>query len=164
MALQDKAWSTEKQYLGYIRRFLWFTFTQPMGLISEKKLENWLTQMVLVQDCSVSAQDVAFNAVCWFYKDVLKRPLKDVNALRATRPKIIRNAPAIEDVIRLLHDVRDVSGYPTRFLTRIIYERGMRVGEPVALRVKDIRFSRNEIFIHGGKGKKDRIIALTPVP
>lgn len=162
MALQDKAWTTEQQYLGYIRRFLRFTFSQPSTLTSEQKFENWLTQMVLVQDCSVSAQDVAFNAVCWFYKDVLKKPLQDVNALRATKPKQIRNAPSIGDVVRLLADVRDVGGYPTRFLTRLLYERGMRVGEPVALRVKDIRFEQKEIFIHGGKGKKDRIIALPP--
>lgn len=60
MALQDKAWATEQQYLGYVRRFLRFTFTRPKSDSSEKKFEDWLTQMVLVDDCSVSAQDVAF--------------------------------------------------------------------------------------------------------
>jgi site-specific recombinase XerD len=160
MALQDNAWSTEQQYLGYVRRFFRFAYTQSAKLSSEQKFENWLTEMVLKHDCSVSTQDVAFAAICWFYKDVLKRPLKDVNALRATKPKQIRNAPSVTDVRRLLADVRDVGGYPTNFLTRLLYERGMRVGEPVALQVKDLRFEQREIFIHAGKNKTDRIIAM----
>ena len=162
IALQDKEWSTERQYLGYVRRFLRFTYTRPKSDSSEKKFEDWLTQMVLVDDCSVSAQDVAFAAVVWFYKCVLKKPLQDVNALRATKPKTIRQAVPLDDVIRLLQDVRDVANYPTNFIVKMLYGRGMRVGEPIALRVKDVIFQRNEIFIHGGKGKKDRIIALTP--
>lgn len=161
VALQDKAFATEKQYLYLIRNFLRFTFTRPRLESSEQKFEAWLTDMVLRRDVSVSTQDVAFNAVCWFYKDVLKRPLKDVNALRASKPKQIRDAPAVEDVIRLLADVRDVAGYPTNFVTHLLYRRGLRLCEPLNLRVKDIRFSRREIFIHGGKGRKDRIIALT---
>jgi integrase len=162
MALQDKAWATEQQYLGYIRRYLRFTYSIPKSDSSEKKFEAWLTRMVLVDDCSVSAQDVAFAAVVWFYKDVLKKPLQAVNALRASKPKQIRQAVPFDDVCRLIRDVRDVGGYPTNFLVRMLYGRGMRVGEPVALRVKDVIFARNEIFIHGGKNRKDRIIALTP--
>lgn len=77
MALQDNAWSTEQQYLGYVRRFLRFAYTQAAKLTSEQKFENWLTQLVLVDDCSVSTQDVAFAAICWFYKDVLKKPLQE---------------------------------------------------------------------------------------
>ena len=66
MARQDKAWSTEDQYCGHIRQFLWFTFTQPKELTSEKKIENWLTKMAVEKDCSVSTQNVAFNSVRWF--------------------------------------------------------------------------------------------------
>ena len=57
MARQDKAWSTEDQYCGYIRQFLWFTFTQPKELTSEKKIENWLTKMAVEKDCAVSTQN-----------------------------------------------------------------------------------------------------------
>ena len=147
MALQDNEWSTEQQYFGYIRRFLRFCFTRPKSDSSEKKFEDWLTQMVLVDDCSVSAQDVAFAAVVWFYKHVLKKPLQDVNALRATKPKTIRHAPPVEDVLRLLEDVRDVGNYPTSFIVRMLYGRGMRVGEPIALRVKDVDFAFDNIVL-----------------
>jgi integrase len=160
MALQDKAFSTEKQYLFYLRDYLRFTYSQPRVLASERKFEIWLSKMVLEKDCSVSAQSVAFNAVCWFYKDVLRRPLKDVDGLRATKPVQVRTALPQNEVMALLADVRDVSGYPTHFIVRMIYSCGMRLGDSVNLRVKDLVFERREIIIRGGKGKKDRVLGM----
>lgn len=160
-ALQGKPWMTEKQYTHYIRRFLRFTYSQPRELTSEKKFENWLTQMVLEDDCAESTQDVAFAAVCWFYKHIIRRELKDVDALRATRPATVRTALPMEDCLRLLDDVRDVSGYPTHLITRMIYGRGFRLCDVVSLRVKDLVFARNEIIVRGGKGKKDRVFGMT---
>ena len=160
MALQDKSYSTEKQYLSLIRNYLWFIYEQPTILTSEKKFENWLSEMVLKRDVSVSTQNVAFNAVRWFYQDVLGKTLKDVDALRATRPVQVRTALPVSDVLRLLDDVRDVSGYPTRFITRMLYSCGMRLCDAVNLRVKDLIFERREIIIRGGKGKKDRVLGL----
>lgn len=160
MALQGKSLTTERQYLHFVRRFLWFTYSQPRELTSEKKFENWLTHLVLDRDVAESTQNVAFNAVCWFYKVVMERPMQAVDALRATKPERVRTALPIEDVVRLLGDVRDVSGYPTRLVTRLLYSCGMRLSDAVNLRVKDIGFARREITIRGGKGKKDRVLGL----
>lgn len=160
MALQGKPLTTERQYLHYVRRFLWFTFTQPRELASEKKFENWLTHLVLDHDVAESTQGVAFNAVCWFYKCVLNRPMQAVDALRASKPARVRTALPVQDVLRLLDDVSDVSGYPTRMVTRMLYSCGMRLCDAVNLRVKDIVFARREIIIRGGKNKKDRVIGL----
>ena len=160
MALQDKSYSTEKQYLSLIRNYLWFIYQQPASLPSEKKFENWLSEMVLKRDVSVSTQNVAFNAVRWLYEDVLGKKLQDVDALRATRPVQVRTALPVSDVVKLLDDVRDVSGYPTRFITRMLYSCGMRLCDAVNLRVKDLVFERREIIIRGGKGKKDRVLGM----
>lgn len=160
MARQDKAWSTEDQYCGYIRQFLWFAFTQPAGLTSEKKLENWLTLMALEKDCAVSTQNVAFNAVRWFYQDVMGIQLCNVDALRATRPVQVRHAPTVDETFRLLEDVRDVGNYPTNFITRILYQRGLRLCEPLDLRIKDVQYETRKLFIMGGKFRKDRVVNL----
>lgn len=160
MALQGKPFTTERQYLHYVRRFLWFTYTQPRELSSEKKFENWLTHLVLDRDVAESTQGVAFNAVCWFYKCVLERPLQKVDALRSSKPQRVRTALPAEDVVRLLEDVRDVAGYPTKLITRMLYSCGMRLCDALNLRIKDVVFARNEIIIRGGKGKKDRVIGL----
>ncbi len=160
MALQDKSYATEKQYLSLIRSYLWFTYQQPAGLAGERKFENWLSEMVLKRDVSVSTQNVAFHAVRWFYEEVLGKKLQDVDALRATRPVQVRMALPVGDVLKLMDDVRDVSGYPTRFITRMLYSCGMRLCDAMNLRVKDLVFDRQEIIIRGGKGKKDRVLGM----
>jgi integrase len=37
---------------------------------------------------------------------------------------------------------------------------GLRLGEAVSLRVKDIDFNRGEILVRDGKGRKDRVTRL----
>ena len=161
-ALQQKPWTTEKQYLHFIREYLWFTFTQPKEATSEQKFEAYLTHLAVKKDVAASTQNVAFNAVRWFYLHVLKRELQKVDALRATRPEQVRTALPMQDVLRLLEDVRDVGNYPTKLVVELLYRRGMRLGDAVNLRVKDIGFERSEIIVRGGKGGKDRVMALAP--
>jgi site-specific recombinase XerD len=160
MALQDKSIRTERQYFFYIQRYLEFTYSRPVDEASERKFEHWLGRMVLDNDVAVATQNVAFNAVVWFYKWVLKRELKNVNGLRAQRPATVRTALPFKDVCRLLDDVRDVSGYPTHFITQMLYRCGMRLSDATSLRVKDLVFDRKEIIIRSGKGKKDRVLGM----
>jgi site-specific recombinase XerD len=42
----------------------------------------------------------------------------------------------------------------------MLYSCGLRLGDAVGLRIKDVVFARQEIIIRGGKGKKDRVIGL----
>jgi len=49
----------------------------------------------------------SFNAVAFFYKDVLGAPLHDVDALRATRLAHLRHAPTISKTLALLQAFRD---------------------------------------------------------
>ena len=95
-ALQQKPWTTEKQYLHFISEYLWFTFTQPKDSTSEQKFEAYLTHLAVKKDVAASTQNVAFNAVRWFYLHVLKRELQKVAALRATRPEQVRTALPIQ--------------------------------------------------------------------
>ena len=106
---QGKALSTERDYCGWLRRYLIFTYTLPQGMTSEQKAEAFLTHLVVGHDVAVATQLSAFAALLFFYKDVLKQPLQDVDALRATRPAQMRHAPSVEDTMALLAAVKDVS-------------------------------------------------------
>jgi integron integrase len=157
---QHKTISTEQTYLHWLRHYMTALKSFPAQLASEQKVERFLTELALTKNVSASTQNQAFNAVLFFYKDVLNAPLKNVDALRAERPSHIRRAPTVDETRRLLAAVKNVSGYPTNLITRILYGCGMRVSEPLNLRVKDIQFDSGKIFIMGGKGRKDRVVAL----
>lgn len=83
---QHKALSTEHSYTHWLKRYIQALAGMPSDLVSEKKLERFLSELALQRNVSASSQNQAFNAILFFYRCVMERPLKNVDALRATRP------------------------------------------------------------------------------
>ncbi len=157
---QHKALSTEDAYVLWLRRYMKALQLMPPQLSSEKKLEKFLTDLAIERDVSASTQNQAFNALVFFYKVVLEQPLGDVNALRAHRPIHERHAPTLSETNALLQTIRNHAGYPTNLIARMLYGCGLRVSEPLNLRIKDIDLERRTLCIRGAKGGKDRVVAL----
>ena len=157
---QHKALSTEDSYVFWLRRYIQAVQKLPKDLPSEKKLEEFLTGLALRQNVSASTQNQAFNAVVFFYKNVLGQPLGNVDALRAKRPAHERQAPSVSDTQLLLQTIRNVGGYPTNLIARLLYGCGLRVSEPLNLRIKDIDLERGVLCIRGAKGGNDRVVHL----
>jgi integrase len=156
---QHKALATEDSYIFWLRRYMTSLRDMPQTLSSEKKLERFLTALAL-QDVSGSSQNQAFNAILFFYRDVLEQQLGNINALRAQRAVHERHAPTIADTKLLLQTVRNEGGYPTNLITRRLYGCGLRVSEPLNLRIKDINLERYRLCIRGAKGGNDRVVSL----
>jgi integrase len=157
---QHKAISTESTYVFWLRRYMRAIPGYPGTLTSEQKLERFLTELARDHGISAASQNQAFNSILFFYRDVLAQPLQAVNALCANRPVRLRNAPSIEDTQALLRTVRNVSGYPTNLIVRVLYGCGPRVSEPLNLRIKDVDLRRCRLSLRGAKGGKDRVVAL----
>lgn len=83
-----------------------------------------------------------------------------VNALRATRPAHLRQAPSVQQTRALLQTVQDRGGYPTNLIARLLYGCGLRVSEPLNLRIKDVDLEQSRLVIRGAKGGKDRVVLL----
>lgn len=157
---QHKSLSTERVYSHWLRDYCRFVGTVDAGLSSERKMEAWLTMLARKRDVSASTQNQAFNAVLFFYRRVLGQELRDIDGLRATRPDRVRYAPTVDEVRRLLPLVRDVGGYPTNLITRMLYGCGLRVSEPLNLRVKDLDLANSQVRIIEAKNRKDRVVKL----
>lgn len=153
------ALSTERSYADWLIRFMRYVSKLPAGLSSEKKLEAFLTALAR-EEVSASTQNQAFNALLFFYRECLGQKLEGINALRAKREASIRRAPAVEEVRRLLAEVRDESGYPVRLVVRLIYGCGLRITEPLSLRIRDVELAHSRLIIRRAKGGKDRVVAL----
>ncbi|MBK8255595.1 MAG: integron integrase [Polyangiaceae bacterium] len=151
--------STEETYVGWLLRFMRYVVKLPRGLSSEKKLEAFLTALAR-DEVSASTQNQAFNALLFFYQQCLGQKLEGINALRAKREATVRRAPAVAEVRRLLADVRDEGAYPVRLVIKLIYGCGLRITEPLALRVRDVELLNSRLIIRRAKGGKDRVVAL----
>ena len=91
---------------------------------------------------------------------MLEQPLENINALRANRPAHLRHAPSVAETQALLNTIEDLSGYPTNLVARMLYGCGLRVSEPLNLRIKDVNLERSSLVIRGAKGGKDRVVSL----
>ena len=59
----------------------------PSELPSEKKLERFLTDLARCHDVSASSQNQALNAILFFYREVQRQTIGNINSLRAKRPR-----------------------------------------------------------------------------
>lgn len=153
------ALATEECYCGWIARYCAYVLAIGERGTSEYKFERWLTSLAQ-SGVSATTQNQAFCAIVFLYKHVLCKPLGDVKALRAKRRIHVRHAPGVRDVAALLNIVEDIHDYPTRLVSHLLYGCGLRVSEPLNLRVKDVLLEESRLIIRQAKGGKDRVVAL----
>lgn len=156
--LKHMKYSTEKSYVSWLKRYMGFVRGLSDGLSSEEKLERWLSDMSA--SVSASTQNQAFNAVLFFYRDCLGQELREVDALRAKRRRVEKFCPSKSEMDRVLGAIEDAGQYPTRLICYLIYGCGLRVGEPLELRVRDVRIEQRELIIRDPKHGNDRTVGL----
>jgi integron integrase len=153
------ALKTERSYCAWLRRYCQHISILPAHLPSEQKLEHFLTALSKT-GITASTQNQAFNAIIFFYKEVLGVQLSNIGSLRAKRPAHLRHAPARDEVLLLLKTVQAHEGFCVSLAVRLIYGCGLRVTEPLELRIKDIHLEVSQFVIRGAKGGKDRVVQI----
>jgi site-specific recombinase XerD len=161
--MQGKSLQTERSYSRSVRRYIEFICSKKWeeDTSSEFKAEAFLTAEAK-RDVAASTQNGAFHAICYYYREVRKTPLVDVDALRAKVGEHVRQAPSREDVRKLLMAIQDSGPHPTRLIVHLLYACGLRIGETLMIRLKDIDLESAKLTIIAGKNKKDRFINLPP--
>jgi integrase len=158
------AWSTEDVYCGWIARYYDFCRGVAGNLTPEEKAESFLTDLAERKRLAARTQNQAFAAVLFLYREVLKRPLEGVDGLRAKRVHHERTVPSREQIRVFRGAVEDTAATPSRLIVDLLYGCGLRVSEPLELRVKDILWSEGpsgQLLLRGAKGGKDRRV---PIP
>ena len=130
------ALSTEQSYCAWLKRYCDYVKKLPALMPSEQKLERFLTELAR-NDAAASTQNQAFNAIIFFYKEALGVELKGVQRLRARRPSHVRRAPTREETLLLLKTVETEADIAISLVVRLLYGCGLRVTEPLNLRIKD---------------------------
>jgi integrase len=158
--LRHLAPATESAYCGWLARFGRFVAERCQSdWTPAQKMEAFLTQ-IAQQDVSASTQNGAFNALLFFYREVLQVEVGKVNSLRAKKEVHLRYAPERSEVMAMIAALKDEADYPTSLIVKLIYGCGLRVTEPLNLRVKDVLLEDSKLVLCGAKGGKDRFVSL----
>ena len=158
--LRHYSYSTERSYLQWGDRFLAYaakTGGKKIGDITTEDMRDFLTHLALEQRVSASTQNQAFNALLFLFRNVLHKDVSGLNtAVRAKRGPKLPVVLTVGEVKRLLEHLTGTS----RLIAELLYGSGLRLMELARLRVQDVDFEANTIFVRSGKGDKDRSTLL----
>ena len=155
------AYSTEQAYCHWTGRYYDFCLRLPPVWPAERKAEAFLTDLALKQGVAARTQNQALAALLFLYGQIIRKPLGNIDVLRAKKPIHERTAPSREQVRALRQAVTDRPNIPARLLVDLLYGCGLRASEPLELRVKDVLWSEGQLVIRAAKGGKDRRV---PIP
>ena len=148
------AYRTEQTYCGWIEQYIKFhkckKHPREMG---KTEIEAFLSHLATDRNVSASTQRQALNAVIFLYKHVLDMPVaEDIEPVRARkyiRPPVVMSKHEVQRVFLHMQGIH-------LLMARMLYGCGLRLMECIRLRIKDLDFDRNLVYVCAAKGGKDR--------
>lgn len=158
MILKGFSASTIRTYQQELKQFFSFFEQQDYKTVNKEQIEGFIYHLISKYKISEQKQNTIINAIKCYYEHTLGMPRE---YYQITRPKKSVNLPNVlseEEVAAVLEFPENIKH---RAILHTIYGAGLRVGEVIRLRVKDIRSDDGYIFIKDSKGKKDRHTVLS---
>jgi integron integrase len=153
------SYSTERTYLDWVRRlfdYLGETGHSPSPetvRINEYRIKDFIAYLATRKNVAASTQNQAFGALLFLCREVLRLELGSLEqGVRAKRGSKLPVVLTPQEVAQLLGGMQGVA----RLMAELIYGGGLRVMECCRLRVKDLDFDNNLVFVREAKGDKDR--------
>ena len=141
--------STEKAYIGWIRRFIFFHGKRHPAEMGKLEVEAFPSHLAINRAVSPSTQNQALQAILFLYRNVLEIELPWMDDVIRAKPK--KHLPVVlsQNEIRVLLENVPV---PHQISVGLLNGSGLRVSECLSLRVGDLDFSRLTIRVYSGKG------------
>ncbi|MCR4290836.1 MAG: phage integrase N-terminal SAM-like domain-containing protein [Candidatus Scalindua sp.] len=152
------AYRTETSYCQRTLRYVRFfgNKTHPKDLCSQH-VERFLSNLTTQGKVSASTQRQALNAIVFLYREVLDFPLdgkiSPIRSKKQQRPLTVRTQEEIKRLLLMMSGT-------LALMSKLLYGSGLRLMECIRLRIQDVDFGQNKIFVREGKGGKDRTIIL----
>jgi integron integrase len=151
------AYSTEKNYIHWILRYIRFNNRCHPKDMGKQEIERFLSHLAINRDVSASTQNQALNAILFLYKHVLKLPVDmNIRAIRSEKPKRLPTVLSKQEIQEILEHLSGTK----LLMVKLMYAAGLRVTELHDLRVQNFDFDNDQLYIRDSKGGKDRISLL----
>jgi len=152
LQLRNYCYHTVKCYVGLVRKFIMYFYKHP-SFISEEEIKTYLRE-----SSSQALLKQRIGSIKLFYDLVIKDPLKFKYIQYPRREQHLPDVLSQNEVRQLFAACKNLKHKAILFL---FYSTGMREGEVINLKIKDIDSELMQIHIRQAKGKKDRIVPLS---
>ncbi len=150
--------ATIQTYRSMFKDFAMHFKPRLLKSITEEEIKGYLLFLVDKKRVSLSVQNQAINAIKYYYEHVLGLEKKKY---WIDRPRKETRLPKILSEKEILRMIRDAGNLKHQCIVGMLYSAGLRRGELIGLRRGDINIDRRQVFVRGGKGKKDRATVLS---
>lgn len=149
---------TIKTYKSLFEELINHFPTVEIDKIDEQKIIEFCQYLVIDRKVSASYQNQAINAIKFYYEKVLGGQRKFYFLQRPDKEKALPTVLNTEEITNILKATENLKH---KAILTVIYSAGLRIGELINLKIKDIDSERRQIRIEQGKGKKDRYTLLS---
>lgn len=160
MVLKGFSNTTIRNYQHALKQFFSYFEKEDYKAISKDQIEGFVFHLLSKYKISEQKQNLLINAIKCYYEHTLGMPREYYNITRPKKSKNLPNVLSVDEVRLLLNHPKNIKH---KAILHTIYAAGLRIGEVIRLRVKDIRSDDGYIFIKDSKGKKDRHTVLSPM-
>lgn len=155
--MEQKRYSrqTTESYLNHLKQFFNYYSETDHASLTEKHVEQFNHEIIITGGLSPSYQRSMMSAIKLFYSHFNGHRM-DISKL--ARPRKEHRLPEVlskEEVQRIIKATNNIKH---KALLSMIYSCGMRIGEALNLKLKDLDKNRKLIRIEQAKGKKDRYV------
>lgn len=150
--------NTEEEYLSKLRVFLRYNENRPLEEMNESNIRSFLLYQINEKKAAAGTVNVYNSALRFIFGAILERNL---NYQMIPRRRIHRDLPVIMSKSEIIKLFSVIDNLRDKTILMTIYGAGLRLSEVVHLRVQDIDSEGMRIFVHHGKGEKDRYTLLS---
>ena len=147
------AYKTEQTYCEWIIRYIkFFNNEKHPRNMGRKEIDSFLSHLAIKRNVAASTQRQALNAIVFLYSRVLDMPIENIDPVKAkklVRPPVVMTKKEVQLVLKEMKGIN-------LLMAKLLYGAGLRLMECLRLRVQDIDFEVNLLYIRGAKGNKDR--------
>ena len=158
MRVRNLSPRTIDAYTYHVERFAKH-FGKPLDQLGPEEIRAYQLHLVEVKKASWSSFNQAVCGLRFLYHITLPRPWFVQQIPFGKRPKKLPSVLGSEEVSQLLACV-PLRKHRTLLLT--LYAAGLRLSEATHLRVQDVDGQRLQIHITNGKGRKERLVPISP--
>jgi len=150
--------STEQTYYYWCKSYILYHNKKHPKDMGKDEIESFLTHLAVEKNVAPSTQNQAFNAILFLYKEVLNIDISNWN-IQSFRAKERTKIPVVLSIDEVKNILTNITGV-NNIIVSLLYGCGLRIKEALRLRVKDIDFEYDNIYIYESKSAKDRIVPL----
>lgn len=160
LTLRGYSGNTRRTYQNEFCQFLIAIQRHSAEEFTSERLKDYLQYCADILKLSENTIHSRMNALKFYYEKVLGR---EKFFWVIPRPKKKQQLPKVFSQNEIAAIINSVKNKKHKVMLMLAYSGGLRVSEVINLKTYQVDSSRMTIFISQSKGKKDRVVTLSPV-